>query len=79
MQLKHFLCSLCQFNIESEVDIHNSHSDCPACRSVLTGAQLLSEGLADRGGFASGFDWAAEQLRQAGLHRVAAEVRTLDP
>lgn len=46
-----------------------------ACRSVLTGAQLLSEGLADRGGFATGFDWAAEQLRQAGLHKVAAEVR----
>lgn len=48
---------------------------CHACRSVLTGAQLLAEGLSDRGGFATGFDWAAEQLRQAGLHKVAAEVR----
>lgn len=43
-------------------------------RSVLTGAQLLAEGLKDRGGFAVGYDWAAEQLRQAGLHRIAAEV-----
>lgn len=46
-------------------------------RCVLTAAQLLSEGLAERGGFASGFDWAAEQLRQAGYDKLAAEVRHL--
>jgi hypothetical protein len=45
-----------------------------ACRCVLTGAQLLAEGLSDKGGFAAGFDWAEEQLRQAGLGKIAAEV-----
>ncbi|KAF8060003.1 Ift88 [Scenedesmus sp. PABB004] len=43
-------------------------------KCVLTGAQLLAEGLSDRGGFVAGFDWAAEQLRQAGLGKLAAEV-----
>jgi hypothetical protein len=47
------------------------------CRCVLTGAQLLAEGLSDKGGFAAGFDWAEEQLRQAGLGKIAAEVRGL--
>uniref|UniRef100_A0A383VFE7 Uncharacterized protein n=1 Tax=Tetradesmus obliquus TaxID=3088 RepID=A0A383VFE7_TETOB len=43
-------------------------------KCVLTAAQLLAEGLADKGGFAAGFDWAEEQLRQAGLGKIAAEV-----
>jgi hypothetical protein len=42
---------------------------------VLTAAQLLAEGLSDKGGFAAGFDWAEDQLRQAGLGKIAAEVR----
>jgi hypothetical protein len=43
---------------------------------VLTAAQLLSEGGSEQqpGGFAAGFDWAAEQLRQAGYEQLAAEV-----
>lgn len=47
------------------------------CRSVLTAAQLLSEGVSGQQGssFAAGFDWAAEQLRQAGYEQLAAEVR----
>lgn len=46
------------------------------CRSVLTAAQLLSEGIAGQqtSGFAAGFDWAAEQLRQAGFEQLEAEV-----
>lgn len=49
---------------------------CTPCRSVLTAAQLLSEGMASSPkGFAVGFDWAAEQLRQAGFEQLAAEVR----
>lgn len=45
-------------------------------KSVLTAAQLLSEGATGQqaGGFAAGFDWAAEQLRQAGYEQLAAEV-----
>jgi hypothetical protein len=45
-------------------------------RSVLTAAQLLSEGVSGQqgSGFAAGFDWAAEQLRQAGYEQLAAEV-----
>eukprot|EP00879_Flechtneria_rotunda_P032495 GHRR01035711.1.p1 GENE.GHRR01035711.1~~GHRR01035711.1.p1 ORF type:complete len:475 (+),score=194.93 GHRR01035711.1:1885-3309(+) len=43
-------------------------------RCVLTGVQLLAEGLSDRSDFAAGFDWAAEQLRQVGLAKLAAEV-----
>jgi hypothetical protein len=43
----------------------------------LTAAQLLSEGVATQqqpSSFAAGFDWAAEQLRQAGFEQLAAEV-----
>jgi hypothetical protein len=41
---------------------------------VLTSAQLLADGLSDRGGFAVGYEWATEQLRAAGQTRLAAEV-----
>lgn len=52
------------------------YSACALCRSVLTAAQLLSEGISGQqsSGFAAGFDWAAEQLRQAGFEQLEAEV-----
>jgi hypothetical protein len=53
-----------------------------SCRSVLTAAQLLSEGVATQqqpSSFAAGFDWAAEQLRQAGFEQLAAEVSCHSP
>jgi hypothetical protein len=65
-------------NESVNVSVHTHMCDAllpaAACRCVLTGAQLLAEGLSDKGGFAAGFDWAEEQLRQAGLGKIAAEV-----
>lgn len=48
----------------------------------MTAAQLLSEGVATQqqpSSFAAGFDWAAEQLRQAGFEQLAAEVSARPP
>lgn len=44
------------------------------CRCILTAAQLISERI-DRSSVTAGFDWCAEQLRQAGFVKLAAEVQ----
>jgi hypothetical protein len=44
------------------------------CQSVITNsARLIAEKI-DRGGFEPGYDWCVQQLRDAGLTRLANEV-----
>eukprot|EP00877_Chromochloris_zofingiensis_P003785 jgi/Chrzof1/13407/Cz07g31250.t1 len=43
-------------------------------KCILTAAQLISERI-DRSSVTAGFDWCAEQLRQAGFVKLAAEVQ----